>query len=142
MIDAVMVWYDTHQALTLWLAGLSTAIFALSLLSLPFLAARIPEDYFCDEQRQRSQFKGLHPLAYLLLRVCKNLLGWLLVVAGLIMLVLPGQGLLTILMGLMLSDFPGKFALERRLVSNPKIWSAINWLRARRGQPPLRAPSP
>ncbi len=141
MIDGVMIWIGMHQALSLWLAGLSAAIFVVSLLSLPFLAARIPEDYFSDARRHRSHFRGLHPLAYLALRVFKNLLGWLLILSGLFMLVLPGQGLLTILMGLLLSDFPGKFTLERRLASNPRVLGAINWLRARSGQPPLRAPS-
>ena len=58
--------------------------------------------------------------------------------AGLAMLVLPGQGLLTILIGLMLLDFPGKRRLERRIVARPAILAMLNRMRARRGRDPLR----
>ncbi|NCA69559.1 MAG: hypothetical protein EOM91_05515 [Sphingobacteriia bacterium] len=140
MIDSG--WIETHQALLLSLAGLSVLLFVGSLIALPFLLARIPEDYFIDQRRHVARLRRLHPLVYLALRLVKNLVGWILVLAGLVMLVLPGQGILTILMGLVLCDFPGKFALERRLASNPRILSAINWIRSRGGHPPLIAPRP
>ena len=50
---------------------------------------------------------------------------------------IPGQGLLTILIGLILLDFPGKRGLERRLVSRPSVLAAINRLRARFGRPAM-----
>jgi len=55
-----------------------------------------------------------------------------------LMLVLPGQGLLTIFVGLMLLDFPGKYQVERRAVSYKPILRSINWLRQRVGRDPLR----
>lgn len=58
------------------------------------------------------------------------------------MLVLPGQGLVTILAGLLLLDFPGKFKLERALVRQPAVMNALNWIRVRRGRPPLQVPPP
>jgi hypothetical protein len=76
-------------------------------------------------------------LAFLAL---KNLFGGVLVLAGVAMLVLPGQGILTILVGLMFLDFPGKFALERRLARQPPVLRAINWIRARGGRKPLEMP--
>jgi hypothetical protein len=63
-----------------------------------------------------------------------------LVVAGLVMLVVPGQGLLTIVVGLMLLDFPGKYRLERWLATRPKVWQSINWLRRRAGYEELQRP--
>jgi hypothetical protein len=54
------------------------------------------------------------------------------------MLLTPGQGLLTLLAGLLLMDFPGKYAMQRRLIEHPPILRAINRLRARHGHPPLR----
>lgn len=141
MIDGLLIWIGTHQAATLWLTGLSVLLFVGSLLSLPLLVARIPEDYFSNPLRQRNPFQGRHPLAYVALRVMKNVLGWLLILSGLAMLALPGQGLLTIFLGLVLSDFPGKFTLERRFASNPKLLDAVNWLRQRGGHPPLLAPT-
>jgi hypothetical protein len=62
------------------------------------------------------------------------------VFTGLVLLVLPGQGLLTMLAGLVLLDLPGKRAFERRVVARPRVLSALNWLRARAGREPLRRP--
>ena len=69
--------------------------------------------------------------------VGKNLLGSVLMVAGVAMLVLPGQGVLTILVGFLLVDFPGKYPLERWLVSRRAIGAPLNWLRSRAGRAPL-----
>jgi UPF0716 family protein affecting phage T7 exclusion len=74
-------------------------------------------------------------------RLSKNLLGILIVLVGVAMLLLPGQGILTILIGLMLLDFPGKQRLERRLVQQPSVWRAINWMRAKAHQPALELPT-
>ena len=70
----------------------------------------------------------------------KNLLGALLVVLGLVMLVTPGQGLLTLLAGLLLMNFPGKYRLECWVVLRPGVLRALNWLRGRGGQPPFERP--
>jgi UPF0716 family protein affecting phage T7 exclusion len=75
-------------------------------------------------------------------RICiligKNLLGGLLMIAGLAMLVLPGQGLLTLFVGFLLIDFPGKYRLEKWLIRRRYILRPINWLRARRHRAPLQ----
>jgi hypothetical protein len=54
------------------------------------------------------------------------------------MLFTPGQGILTILAGLLLMNFPGKYRLERWLVQRPGVLSSLNWLRTRRGKAPFR----
>jgi hypothetical protein len=61
-----------------------------------------------------------------------------LVFGGFLMLFLPGQGLLTIAVGLLLLDYPGKYSLERRIVSRPSVLQGINWVRAKGNHPPLR----
>lgn len=53
------------------------------------------------------------------------------------MLFTPGPGVLTILIGVMLLNFPGKRRLERKLVERPRVLEAINRLRARFGKAPL-----
>jgi len=63
-----------------------------------------------------------------------------LVLLGVIMLVTPGQGLLTLLIGLLLLNFPGKYRLERWLVLRPGVLRGLNWLRRRHGEPPFEAP--
>ena len=69
----------------------------------------------------------------------KNILGIVLVVLGVVLSLpgVPGQGLLTILLGVMLLDFPGKHRLEQKLLSKPSIVNTINRLRGRFGKPPL-----
>lgn len=140
MIQALWDWVSAHEELTAVIAGISLLTFIGSLSALPFLAARIPSDYFVDPQRHQSRLKKLHPAVFVILVVLKNILGWLLIASGLAMLVLPGQGLLTILIGLILSDFPGKFRFERWFACRRSVFRAINWLRQRAGHQPLEAP--
>ena len=54
------------------------------------------------------------------------------------MLFVPGQGLFTIFIGLILSNYPGKYYIERRIVAMPKILKTINWLRRKTNKPPLK----
>ena len=127
-----------YQALFTWMAVISAFTFFISLLALPWLVARIPVDYFCHEKRHPTPLKQAHPVLRIVALVGKNLLGWVLLLGGLIMLFIPGQGLLTIAMGLLLMDYPGKFRLERKIVSKPKILNGLNWLRRKVNTPPLK----
>lgn len=54
------------------------------------------------------------------------------------MLVLPGQGVFTIIIGLMLSNYPGKYVIEKKFIAIPAILKSINWLRAKSNAPPLK----
>lgn len=120
-----------------WLTGVSAVMFVATLLVIPILVVRIPEDYFAHTRRHRTPWAHHHPAARALLHVAKNTIGALLLVAGIAMLVLPGQGILTIVIALVLLDIPGKYRFERWLVSKPAVWRSIAWLRARAGHEPL-----
>ena len=54
------------------------------------------------------------------------------------MLVLPGQGLLTIVTGLILINYPGKYKLEKKLVAMPSVFKALNWIRDKANKPRLK----
>jgi UPF0716 family protein affecting phage T7 exclusion len=73
--------------------------------------------------------------------VLKNVLGVVLVLWGVIMLAIPGPGVVTLLLGLSLLDFPGKRALERRILTSPGVLRTLNALRARAGQPAITLPN-
>jgi len=120
-----------------WLAAASALMFVASLLVIPLVAARIPADYFCAHRRGRTGWRKRHPGLRLCVLLLKNVLGLALLLAGVLMLFLPGQGLLTIFLGIMLMDFPGKYRLERFLVSRGPVLRGINWLRQRSGVAPL-----
>ena len=53
------------------------------------------------------------------------------------MLILPGQGVFTIMIGLMLSNYPGKYAIEKKFIAIPSVLKGINWLRKKSNQPPI-----
>ncbi len=124
-----------------FLAIFSIVIFIGSLIVIPWIIGRLPADYFLENKRHVARLKQYHPVVYFLVRLIKNLAAVVLILAGFIMLFTPGQGLLTMLVGLGLSDFPGKYTLERKIVRNKKIFKALNWIRKRAGAVPLRYPS-
>jgi hypothetical protein len=130
---------EEYQAILWWSFAASVALFVLTPLAVLWIVVRLPVDYFAAKRRPRDEGplpSGLRPVVI----VVKNLVGALLVVAGLVMLVVPGQGLLTIVVGLMLLDFPGKYRLERWLATRSQVWRSINWLRRRAGHEELQRP--
>lgn len=69
--------------------------------------------------------------------IAKNLIGLLLILAGGLMLLLPGQGLLAIFAGILLIECPGKHRLVRWIGTRRTVWHSVNWLRKRAGRPPF-----
>ena len=120
------------------LGGISALTFVLSILLVPVIIARIPTDYFTQAYRKRNHWRQRdNPALSLCWRLLKNMIGLVLLLMGIAMLVLPGQGLLTILFALSLLDFPGRFRLEKRLVAIPNVFRTINWIRQRANRPPI-----
>ncbi len=95
----------------------------------------IPSDYFI--KKEQSKFKSNYPVAWIISGIIKNIFGYVLIFGGILMLVLPGQGLITIFIGLMLSNYPGKYKIEKKIIAIPRIFKAINWLRKKSDVPPL-----
>lgn len=137
----IVAWVTDHQALFQMLGVLSVVLLVVSLIVFPLVVAFLPKDYFVRERRDPAHQKRRHPVVWLSLAVLKNVIGFALISAGIAMLVLPGQGILTILMGLALTNFPGKFRLERRLVRLPSVGRALNRLRSIAGKPMLEIPA-
>jgi hypothetical protein len=112
--------------------------FTVSLSIVSIIMVKIPVDYF-KKDRPRELWADRHPAIRFVGVFAKNLLGVILVALGILMSIpgVPGQGLLTILLGIMLLDFPGKRDLEHKLVSRAHVRNAINKLRHRFGKPDL-----
>ena len=140
MFDQISTWATENGSLLGWLAIISGVMFVATLVLIPILVARIPEDYFSGEHRHHGKTERSHPLVYWGGLILKNLIGVVFILAGIAMLLLPGQGILSILIGISLTNFPGKYTLERKLVGLPKVMDGINWLREKSGKPPLQAP--
>ena len=129
-------WIRENEQLRWGLGVFSIACFVLSLIAIPALIVRLPADYFAHARRTRRE-PAQHPALRMTLLVTKNVMGAVLVFAGVAMLILPGQGILTILIGLFLMSFPGKRRLERGIVRQPAVHAAMNWIRKKAGVPPL-----
>jgi len=132
MLDQVLSWIAwRHIALAtlVWavLTGASLALVAWIVLALP-------EDYFEVDRPPLT--------VWTVARLGRNVAGLALVAVGVVLSIpgVPGQGLLTILVGLFLVDFPRRRRLERALARRPGVLLALNRLRFRFGRPPLRPP--
>jgi uncharacterized membrane protein SpoIIM required for sporulation len=121
----------------IWMLGIASAVMlVISAMLIPYLIVRLPADFYAENNQRRRLFQDRPILRSLFLTV-KNTLGGFLLVAGILMLVLPGQGILTILAALALLDFPGKRKLEMSILHRPAVSKSINWLRQRAGHEPL-----
>lgn len=133
-------WIRDHEDLLYWLGILSVVSLVASLILTPMLIARLPVDYFAHRHRHPLLREKRSPLR-LLGVVIKNLIGGLLVLAGILMLALPGQGVLTIVIGMTIMNFPGKYRVERWLVGKATVLRTLNWIRRRMGKPALQVSS-
>ncbi len=135
-IDFANDFITEYKIYIVWLVSISLGIFVFSLVTIKWLVALIPEDYFV--MKSGSKFRSKRPYLWLITAVVKNLVGYTLILGGIIMLFVPGQGLFTIFIGLILSNYPGKYYVERRIVAMPKILNTVNWLRKKTDKPPLK----
>jgi archaellum biogenesis protein FlaJ (TadC family) len=129
-------WGDTNFVLAVVCFSIITAV--VSILICAFIVSRLPADYFLHEHHDR--WADRHPFIRWPFLIAKNLLGVVLVLLGIILSLpgVPGQGILTILIGAMLINFPGKRAVEKWLLTRRGVLKTINKLRARAGRAPLQ----
>jgi hypothetical protein len=121
-----------------WGVGLFLLTFSLSLAVTAWILVKLPANYF-SASHKFELFADRAPVLRVVGLIAKNLLGGVLFVLGVLMSLpgVPGQGILTILLGIMLMDIPGKHKAERKIISRPKVLRTINRIRARFHKPPL-----
>ena len=112
--------------------------FFVNLAIVSFILVKLPADHF-SKSRKTKFWAGPRPAIHAAKVIGKNIGGVLLVALGIVLSLpgVPGQGLLTVLLGIMLLDFPGRHRLEQKLLSKPSIVNSINRLRKRFDKPPL-----
>jgi len=117
-----------------WLGFLSVVTFIISLLGVPWLILKMSPDYFIRHRFEVQERHRKHPVLTVVLFCLRNIVGVLLLAAGVAMLVLPGQGILTLLVGLSVMDFPGKHHLLERCVQVNTVKQSLNWIRRKGGE--------
>lgn len=123
-----------------WSAASSVVLFLASLVLIFWVIVRLPADYFARRIKRRNTFRERHPILMSMVTVVRNLVAVLLICIGVLLLVLPGQGLLTIFMGMLIASFPGRRRLINSLVARPSILRNLNRVRRRAGREPLQSP--
>jgi len=139
MID----WLSNQWTSLAWQSiGLGVALFLIS-FSISFAAigivmVKIPANYFSSHY-ERDFLPGSPWLVRWGAVILKNILGVFLIALGIVLSLpgIPGQGVLTILLGLIMIDIPGKRPIEARIIQRPTVLAAINKLRAKYDKPPL-----
>ena len=137
-LTEILYAFDLTWSKVLWGLGLYLVTFIGSTVVVAWLVIRLPATYFCDTY-PRDVWGNRHPVLRWTALLLKNFLGILLVVLGGIMSlpIIPGPGILILVLGVMLLDFPGKRRLEQWLVRRATVLKAMNRLRQRYGKPPL-----
>lgn len=133
---------DLWASITLTQVLLGVGLFVLSLgvsfAAIALVMVKIPENYFSSHY-ERDFMPGSSWLVRWGAVILKNMLGVFLVALGIVLSLpgVPGQGFLTIFLGIIMLDIPGKRPWEAKIIKRPSILSTINNLRARYNKPPL-----
>ncbi|MCL5050742.1 hypothetical protein [Aliidiomarina maris] len=130
--NTLVEWLQPYLVL---IASISALLAIVSLVLVPILLVQMPADYFLAAHRIRRRHYTSRWL-----QILRNMVAVVLMLAGILMLVLPGQGLLTMMVAMILSDVPGKYRLERWFILRPGMLRAINWIRRRYHKKPMVAP--
>ena len=139
MID----WISNQWTALSWSnVGIGVALFLISLtvsfVAIGIVMVKIPENYFSTHYK-RDFLPGSPWIVRWGAVLAKNILGIFLICLGIVLSLpgVPGQGILTILLGLIMIDIPGKRPLEAKIIERPAVRNAIDKLRAKYGKPPL-----
>jgi uncharacterized membrane protein len=124
-------WISDNYRLIQWVGIAFVLLFFLSLFILRCVIVRLPDDYFLNDSSALN--KRSENLISLALRVAKNLFGFLLIICGIILLFIPGQGLATIVLGAWIMDLPWIIKIKRKFVYSRLVKRTLNWVRSKNG---------
>ena len=139
MIDWLSeLWASVTWGQILLGVGLFLGSLALSFAAIAIVMVKIPANYFSSHYK-RDFLPGSSFVVRWGAVIAKNIFGVFLILLGIALSLpgVPGQGILTILLGLIMLDIPGKRPLEARIIKRPAVLAAINKLRAKYDKPPL-----
>ncbi len=114
-----------------------TLLYIASIAIVPWMLIQLPSDYFAHEERETCLWKGDSALIKSFLIIFKNIIGAILLIAGIAMLFLPGQGILTIIGGLSLMNFPYKYNVEKWVINKPIVLKTFNLIRKKAKKEPF-----
>jgi hypothetical protein len=126
--------------LYVWIAVAAVVTFVVGTAGGALCVLWLPADYFDSRNVVSRTTPCLNSFWSWAVFVGRNVVGTALIIAGLVMLVIPGPGFLAVAVGAVLVDFPGKHRLISKLLARPHVLGAANAWRRKFDKPPLRAP--
>ena len=128
-------WVSQNKMLIQWISIVSIISFFGSIIIIPKIIINLSSDFFINGKNPRMDDQNL--LIRIVFSLIKNALGFLLFLCVIIMLFIPGQGLLTMFLGLVLMDIPGKHRLQLYFLRLRAVQKSLNWIRNKNGAPPF-----
>lgn len=136
-IEDLQAIIDSNMNIVVGITSFSVVSFIGSLILIPYIIINMPSDYFVISRKEFINNRIKHPVLRLIVHFLKNFLGGIFLLVGIIMIFIPGQGLLTMLIGISLIDFPFKKELELKIISRKSIFKFVNKLRHKAGKASL-----
>ncbi|HYE63869.1 MAG TPA: hypothetical protein VD997_17900 [Phycisphaerales bacterium] len=136
-------WLPVNKTFLYWTTIGSVILAVASVFIVPWIIIKLPADYFNSDEKRRGPLARLfdsnnsNRAGRITYKIIKNVVAGLIILAGLAMLLLPGQGLLVLVFGLLLADVPGKQRLINWLVCRKKVLGFLNWIRRKGKKPPF-----
>lgn len=137
---SLMGWIRSNPQMWGWIALGSLGLALVYAAIIRVALTRMNPDYFSAPSPAPGTLRRRHPLLILVVKVFKTAVGLALLSAGIGMLLLPGQGLLTIAIGITFLEFPGKRRLLSALVFRGRIKNILNRIREKSGKEPFLEP--
>jgi hypothetical protein len=137
VIDFILNTARQYQDVLLVIGIVSFVLFLVSLIVVPIIIINLPADHFIQSRKKKKKITSVYRAVF---HFFKNLLGIFFLALGVILLILPGPGWLTILVGVALLDFPFKHKLEMKILSLPLLRKTIDRYRLKHNKAPLEIP--
>jgi len=136
MPEPLVTWVSQNTNILAALAAFSFLLLTTSLLATPWVLARLPANYFSKPPSAKPR-----SARRLCTSIIKTVLGSLMILTGIAMMFTPGPGLVCLVLGMALCEFPGKHRLLKQLIRRPSVFSTLNWLRRKASKPPFVLPA-
>lgn len=135
--ESLKLLVEKHQVFIEWLGVVSILTFIVSLVAIPWIIARLPKDYFIRHRQDVAERHARNPVMAKIILILRNFFGMVFLVGGIFMLLLPGQGIISMVIGISLMDFPKKHKLVDFILRLPRVRKLLNWLRRKQKKPPF-----
>lgn len=115
-----------------FILGLTSLAVCLGSLAVTlWLVLKLPSDFW---QRPHASTPSRR---HFLVCVLRNIIALVLFISGAVMLLTPGQGVLTLLAAFLISDMPFRNRILNRLLQSSRVQNGLNRLRQRFGKEPF-----